>query len=363
MNELLLEEASPYGNIYAVVGDDDRVVYFYLHFRDLREDDGNMSVRACWVRNRLAATQEVDVEAMEHGRAPLLPAEFCMSAGTGPPLDAAALRVVWFEECDAAALLEGNEILAVIPAWSGQGGFHGYARDCRGQGPYAWELGPARAMRERVEKAAAFWKLWDDPDYWQRWRDKRIAALESVLGRHAKYYAIDGDEFPPRAMLRFDLPNCYVLVTVGVSLFCQPSVEQYFDDPSPYRRIELAAAVASECSEGELNRLGSYISGQSRYPWMNFAALGHGHTMPCDSTPPSCGGKQFPAVLLATELAAAPKLVLPTFRGDPVNLLWLFPIAAGERDWAIENSTTGLMERLAAAGHDYVIRDRSPLAL
>ncbi len=362
MSEPLIEQSSPFGNIVAVAEDDGRVVYFYLHYVERSDDDeSGPPMKACWVRNRLPAPAEVDREAMEQDRAPLLPASYCKSRSAGPPLDREALSVVWFEEADAAALLEGDDLLAVIPAWGGEGGFYGYARDCVGESPYAWALSADNEMHERVRRAQQFWSLWEDDNFWGRWRDERIAAIEAVLGPHAKYYAIDDDRFPPKAMLRFDLPDRFVLITVGVSLMCLPNVERYFDDPSPYRRIELAAALDLRCTAAELDRFGGYLSAQAKYPWSQFTPLGSGHTMPCDSTPTSCGGKRFPAALLAHSLPGLKRLDLPDFRGDPTNVLWFYPITDAERSLAMEKGTERLLELLFVAGSDGVIRARKSI--
>ncbi len=361
MSETLIEQASPFGNIVAVAEDDGRVVYFYLHYTQ-RDDDTRPPMKACWVRNRLPAPAKFDPAAMRDGLPPLLSAAHCKSRSAGPPLKADSLSVVWLEECDAAALIEGAEILAVIPSWGGEGDFCGYARDCLGEGEQAWELGADNIMHERVRRAQEFWSLWDDEDFWSRWRDERIAAIEAVLGPHTKYYAIDGGEFPPKAMLRFDLPDRFVLITVGLSLFCLPNVERHYEDPSPYRRIELAAALDRQCSAEELNRFASYISGQSKFPWSRFTWLGSGHTMPCDSTPQSCGGHKFPTTLLAAHLAGLKPIVLPPFRGDPTNVLWFYPITEAERKLAMDEGTTRMLERLRMTGCDGVIRPRKTVA-
>jgi hypothetical protein len=360
MAQILLEEMSPFGNIVAYVEDDDRVIYLYLHFRDIPEDDPQR-MKTCWIRNRLRAPKQLDQAAMERGEAPLMPAAHCVHPGPGQPLDPQSLRVVWFEECDACALLEWDKPLAIVPSWSGFGGFSGYARECLGQGPFAWELDADNAMHQRTKAADDFWKLWNDAEFWQEWRDQRIAEIEAVLGPHAKYYAIDGDEFPPRAMLRFDHPDHYVLITVGVSLFCLPKVEQNYDDPSPYRRIELAAAVDRKCPVAELSRFGQYISGQARYPWTHFSPLGHGHTMPCDSSPTAFDGKRFNYVLLSHTLPDTPELRLGYFRRDPINVLWMLPISQRERELAVKTSSGELERRLASAGVTVLIRARREL--
>jgi hypothetical protein len=355
-----IEEMSPFGNIVAYAEDDGATVYFYLFFKDA-EKSSPEQFKACWVRNRKSPPHDIDRGPMIDGQAPLMPRRFCRHAEPQPPLRQDALRIVWLEEADAAALLEGPDILAAIPAWSGAGGFNGYARDCVGESPFAWELGPENVIRDRVKNAAQFWQLWEQPDFWQKWRDERIAAAESAFGRHSKYYAIDGGEFPPHAMLRFDQQETVVLLTIGVSLFCVPKVEQYFEDPSPYRRIELAACLDRRCPESELAGFGQYISAQARYPWTQFVPLGSGHSMPCDSTPKAFGGARFDHIVLTHSLDGTPKIQFPQFRGDPTNVLWILPISEPERDLAVEKGTDVLLQNLTEAGVDYVIHNRQPV--
>ena len=155
MAAILLEETSPLGNVVAVAEDDDRVVYFYLHFLNTPEDDP-LRVRSCWVRNRLRAPQRIDEAAMERGEAPLMPAAHCLDPDPGPPLDTESLRVIWLEELDAAALVENDESLAIIPAWSGVQGFQWLCPRLRRRGPTRLGTGrreclaPAHRISRRI---------------------------------------------------------------------------------------------------------------------------------------------------------------------------------------------------------------------
>src|SRR6185436_1514465 len=262
--EIVLEQRSPLGNVSAVVEDDGRVVYLYLQYEKPPGDTA--PIRACWIRNRVAAPADVNPEEMKRGMPPLMPARYCRIPAASPPLDPRLLRFVWLEEGNGVALLEENELLAVVPPWSGMGGFDGYARDCREESPFAWPLPEGDVLKERVRRADEFWQLWDG-EFWPPWRDAMIDRLESILGPHSKYYAIDGGDWPPRAMLRFDLANCFVLATVGMSLLPMPAVEMSAGDPSPLRRIELAAAFDVNIPEGEVSQFASYLSAQVRLPW------------------------------------------------------------------------------------------------
>jgi hypothetical protein len=360
--EIILEDTSPWGNVAATVEDDGRVIYFYLHFLENGEPKGD--IRACWVRNRNAAPAELELDDMQEGLAPLMPADFTAHPDGAPPLRADSLRIVWLEEGNGAALIDGDSTLAVIPPWSGEEGFSGYARDCTSaDSPLAWPLTDDNAMHERVQRARDYWRMWDNEDFWQKFSGALIDPLEAQFGEHTQYFAIDGRKWPPKALLRFDLPDHYILVTVGVSLLPQPSVEQVTDDPTPLRRIELAAAIDPRCSDEDVMRVVRYLSAQSRYPWTYWTWLGDGHTVPCDSFPQACGGDQFPAALLSAHPPAAPHIDWPDFRGDPINLLWLLPITQKERDWAMQHGSVDLLQKLSTAGHDFVIRRRAELAL
>src|SRR5262245_29618764 len=152
--DVLLEEVSPLSNVQAIVEQDGRTIYFYLW----GGPESAFGVRSCWVRNLEAAPASLDVHSMrEQGTPPLLPRQNCTHPDGAPMLSAGDLRVVWFEEGDAAALLSRTEVLAVIPSWSGEKGFAGYARDCVGESPVCWELTRDNVLHERIRRAEEFW--------------------------------------------------------------------------------------------------------------------------------------------------------------------------------------------------------------
>jgi hypothetical protein len=140
-------------------------------------------------------------------------------------------------------------------------------------------------------------------------------------------------------------------------------VDHYYDDPSPHRRIELAAAVDRQCPEADVDRVGQYLSAQAGYPWDHFVPLGQGHTMPCDSIPSMFDLKRFDSVLFSQSMPGTPQLQLPDFRGDPTNVLWLLPISKRERDFAQKAGSGVLEQQLIRAGTTVVMRARKELAL
>jgi hypothetical protein len=234
------------------------------------------------------------------------------------------------------------------------GGFEGYARDCVREGPLCWPLGPDNVLRERIRAAAEYWSSWDGPDTpWKVIQEEQIAAYQRQLGEHEKYYAIDGGEWPPKALLRTPVPDGQALTTVGVALRPQPRVEMAGEAAAAYRRIELGIGFDDELAP-RFELVARYLSAQSRLPWARITWLGAGHTIPCDAFP----GTDFTAVLLKADLPGLPRIKLPPFRGHDVTLLWAIPITGRERDFAIENGSDDLVARLAQSSVGWSTRCR-----
>lgn len=360
--ETLIEDVSPNGNVQGFVEQDDRVAHFYLW----GGPESAFGTRTCWVRNLKPGpkSQTEIVSDMRKGTSPMLDRESCNHPSGAVPLDAARLKIVWFEEGDAAALLEDDEILAVVPGWSGEKGFSGYARDCTQPSPICWPLADAfDTMNARVRRARESWASWDDTSSAHPWShiQKSLISTYDKVGQHSNYYAIDGGAWPPKALLRIPTQEGVVLVTVGVSLRPQPKVEGAFDDPSPHRRIELGLCLSQSCGTDELvSKMARYISAQSGLPWANFTWLGDGHTLPCDAL---SGGPQsgFTSMLFTSSAPGAPDLSMPTLRGDAVRMLWLIPISERERAYAIAHGSTALADRLWSAGCRWAFQPRAEI--
>jgi hypothetical protein len=89
--------------------------------------------------------------------------------------------------------------------------------------PIAWELLSNNVLFERFKQAQSYWHKWEKNEFWPSIRASQISQLEKIFIHHAKYYAIDGDRWPPKAMVRFWWRERTVLVTVGVALRPQPT--------------------------------------------------------------------------------------------------------------------------------------------
>lgn len=335
--EILLEEWSPVCDIHAFVEQTDRCCYFYLWVDPSSED---ASMKSCWVCNTGKAPRELDVASMEQGIAPAMPDAYVLHDKDGIELDPQRLHIVWFEEGDAAALLSGDEILCVIPGWSGYKGFHGYARYAKGTSPCAWGLAEAfEAMSERVGRSRAFWEWFEQDDYWEIAQRMHLDALQRFYGHYQNYFAIDGGGFPPRALIRGVREGISYGVTAGMSLIPMPCVEQYHNEAyREHRRIELGFAAA-EGNDGLCTSMYSWLSALSAYPWRACTFLAHGHTIPFQVI------EGFRAVLLIDpeQMSGMEAPPYETCMGERVRLLWAVPITAQEYAFATAHEIDELL--------------------
>jgi len=95
----VLESESPYGSRRLVVEYDGATTAAYLH-------DAGAVLGAAWIANHEQAPQSADMSRLNAGQAPLMPAAHTKHPAGRPPLDAKALRALWFEEGDGVAVIE-----------------------------------------------------------------------------------------------------------------------------------------------------------------------------------------------------------------------------------------------------------------
>lgn len=353
---------SPNGNLEAILAQDERCAHLYLREVEDPSSPLGLGVRSCWVRNLEPAPATLRISELREGLPPTMPASSCAHPDGAPPLSQESVRFVWLEEGDAVALLEGDELLALMPCWSGRDGFHGYARDCTEESPLASPLGPDNVFRERVRAAEAYWRSWLDGNPWAPVREAGLKAVSAAFGDPTHAYAIDGGAWPPQTLLRCERGDGVVLVTCGMQLRPQPSVELHVEDPRALRRIELALGIERRLFDLAPERIVAWLSGLSRYPWRRHTWLGHRHTLPCEGIPPGPSRRAFTDVLLLRHAIGAPEVAFPPFRGDPVTPLWLVPITGDERGLAERDGSDVLARRLARSGHGFVHKDRATVA-
>jgi len=319
----LLFETSPFGTLDAIVEHDGRVVYFYLneHPDESGKTAGKFGTRACWLGNLERGPLVMDQAEMAQGLPPLMPRNDCVNQEPIQVPQSEDLEIVWFEEGNGAAVLQRDEstqkIVAVIPPWSGIDGFHGYALNAVHETPLAWPLPPHDALNLRVQRAAAFWSSFtNESSPFSSLQQQLLELYDSHFGaqHQQKYYAIDGGQFPPRGLVRYETPTETILLTVGMSLCPQPSVELSVEHPSAQRRIELAVRIAHGDDGPDLEQVDATmrsLSSWAGYPWRNHGWLGQGHTIDFLAS----GSKE--------KLVRDEDIELATFRDDPIGLLWI----------------------------------------
>ena len=355
-DEAIIASVSPYGSLEAVLLQDDRVAHFYI-----RGAEGSpFGMKSCWVRNLLDAPEELDVEGMQEGIAPLLPALYCKNKAALPPFTRNDdLEIVWFPEGDGAALLLDGHYLAIIPSWSGYKEFNGYARDCHGESTLCWALQDDAVMVSRIKAAKHYWSSWEDDDNpWDTYYLQIIEAYEKVLGQHNRYFAIDGGYWPPKAIIRFDDYDRVYLFTVGLSLYPQPKVEMYFEEPSLHNRVELAACLSTGVGEDTIMEFAKHMSAQTRFPWECFTFLGFDHTMPCEAFVSHNELCHLDYLLFSEAPTSAPQFALPKIDDSPINLLWCIPITAEEQQLAEKVGVEALVCKLSSGQPNCLIKSR-----
>jgi hypothetical protein len=339
--EIVIEETSPHGNLEAILKQDDRVAYLYLRALD-REDLG---IRSCWIRNLASAPESVDIDGMHSGIAPMMPAENCARPEGQDPLDASGLSLEWFPEGDGVAVIDDGEVLAVVPPWSFDGNFPGYARDAIGEGRFAWEMPTSPHLPERVAAARRFWLAWEDGNPWDACQSAFLNEYERAIGKHDRYFAIDGGNWPPRALIRANTEKGTFLLSLGISLRPQPQVELFCENPADLRRFELVACLAPGVAEESIMAFADFLSRTASLPWRQLTFLGHGHTIGCDAFAKDPLLAQFVAVLLVEQPPEAPDINPPRMDGEKVTLLWAVPITAHEREIARQERSKELIRR------------------
>ena len=337
-SEIIVEDWSPVGDMQAFVEKTDRTYFFYLWLNPESEEP---ELKSCWVCNRVKAAKDMKEAFVEEGREPTMPEEFVDHDIAGIELDDESLSIEWFEEGDAAALLSGDKIIAVIPGFSGYENFPGYSVYAKGISPFAWELKQAyKKFEEELNKSRKFWEFFDDEDYWGKVQDSHIAALEKFFGQHEKYYAIDNDTFPPKAIAQGRKDDKLYGITLGVSMIPMPRVEMTYQDKYlDYRRMELGFACDAEM-EKYVEKLYSAMSFLASLPWQEQTFLGHGHTIPFNEIP----GYDYLLFLNSRVLSDIPAPKYDDFMGDKINLLWLRLITKDEFQDIVNNGVDSFLK-------------------
>lgn len=324
----VLTDTNPYGSRTLVVESDGISSVAYLC-------DRTGEVRgAVWLANHGPAPRTSDRARTDAGLPPVMPRAHTRHPSGRPPLDAAGLSVLWFEEGDGVALFEHDQILAVIPGWADLArGMPGYAREAIGETAFGWSLQQAwEGLAPRIAKARSFWRWRNGAGNWDSYRRFILDHLGRRLGPPGRYLELDGDRLP-RVGISEHPPvpgrDHLVLSTVGMSCQRMPAVERYVERPEDHARIELAIAVRQDPQPGV--RLLRWLA---HYPWQEVTWLGHGHTARWRHRQARFPlGDRYGGVVLLSGPAGGlhpPDMSGCVFGGDRVRWLWLVPLSERE---------------------------------
>ena len=355
--QIVFEELGPNGNVKAVVKQDRRAAYFYLQFNS----ELNRKECWCWIRNFWRGPRTYSDEVFEKGRLPMLPVKNSAHAWGSKRFDVKSLRVVWFEAGDGAALLEYDQVLAIIPWWSGTDGFHGYARDCTLKSPCCWplETPEGQMLLQDIERADQWWKSWT-PELipYKQLESQNLTAYQQHLGNDFQSRLILADDWAPRSTLQFSHDVGTIFTTIGMALKPLPCVPTTDKSTSPTKRVELAIAISRLFYDHEVAQLADQLSRFTAYPWLNYTSLKHGDFVPFQSPDGELFEMEFPWVFLTTQPCDGPRISLPDFRGDHVELLWMIPLTDNEREIIRNDSIDEIHERLSREEDSWVHQDR-----
>ncbi|CAO4848075.1 MAG: hypothetical protein FADNKDHG_01524 [Holosporales bacterium] len=324
--KIILESKSPNCPLAVIVEEYDTCTYMYLIH--LKTDDVQSIICPLWIRNHQKAPEDLEFEKMQNGFPSMMPKEFCSHPNGEARFQTEKLKCVWFEEGDGVALLEKGEPLAIIPGWANDK-IPAYSSGCIKENSLAFPLMKDNVLHERIKKADAFWKSWDN-DPWHAFLDARLTVLHKEFGQEKKYFAIDGEQWPIKGMVQFEKGDTTYLVTIGVSLIPQPFIEQLTAEPEKLRRIELGLAIKTEEFNKNAHEICSFLSTQTTIPWNNLTWLGHGHTIECGKFFENDGKFPFCVLINGKTISSFIQIDFEPFRGDDINVLWLTPISESE---------------------------------
>jgi hypothetical protein len=363
-SNVLAEVSNENQTLVAVVQQESRVAYFYIYPEE--DYSERFKVRACWLRNLVAAPLQDDRAAIEQGLPPMLAAEYCRNLEGEAPLNPEGLQVIWNESDDGAALWYYGQLLAVIPGWSLYIDHSVcYSASCIKESPLAYPLGSASTNTQYAlaESTRQFWRTWqrEEGNPWPKIQRDFQARYEQHFGPSVKYYTLDQGKWPPMAITQHERDGIYYFLTMGMSIRPMPWVEILFnDDASQYRRMEMGIAIDGQyMDEANAVLMASALAGFAHVPWAQLTWIGEGHSLASEVAPPGYEGY----LMSSSFYPYSEHLVLPKQYGDPVNIYWATPVFESERELAQSTSQGGsdLVNKLREQGIDHIFRPRQPV--
>lgn len=108
-------------------------------------------------------------------------------------------RLQWGLDQNSIAVFFRNELIAIMPEWSGYEGFYGYSAGTNEETEIAWPLLPNNEQIDRFEKEAYFLDSWDD-NTWPNFQSRILSVYDRYAINNNRYFAADDGRWPPLAL-------------------------------------------------------------------------------------------------------------------------------------------------------------------
>ncbi len=318
--ETLLWAQYPDGRYGAVVQSDGQAIYFAIQKLNDGEPTDTPS-RWVWVRNLRPAPLMAADPAQDPGRLPLVAESYCLSPQGGSPLDLERTQIRWFEQGIGAMLIEGDQLLAVLPPQP-KLDLPGFSADCRQACSVASPLVDDDLYAHQADSLRDYWSDWAATAPAALWREALMPSLTAGLGTQIEEFRATGSAWPPLRIAHLGT----ALVTVGVALRCQPLVERELLNYADHQRLELAVRLPADAAAPQIQATAEWLAGLARYPWHHetcFLPLQTIATAPPIATDAASVTIMSERQMAQREQRAA--IELPAYRQQAVNLLWLSP--------------------------------------
>jgi hypothetical protein len=328
--ETLLWAQYPDGRYGAVVQSDGQVVYFAIQ-KLYDGQPADVPSRWVWVRNLRPAPLMFAEPSPGSTRLPLMAESYCVHPKGLPALNLDRTRIVWFEQGIGAMLVEGDQVLAIVPPQPNQV-LPGFSAECRQANAFALSLDDDDLYLPMAERLPEYWAEWATSKPFTSWHAAATASISQDLGQITQEFALTSDIWPPLRVAQVANPRGEsFLVTIGMGLRCQPMVERELLNFTDHQRLELAVPIPQGTLAEAVETMAGWLAGLARYPWHHetcFLPTQKLSTLaPRTASPVEALGSKIELTLTAESQAAASmdrKMCrLPNYRQQTVNLIWL----------------------------------------
>ena len=314
MSKPIVASKSPLTGATAFVASENGCSYLYLQQADQK------AFHACWIKNHVQVKISYSSTSdMKKGRQPKIPTQFCRYKNDLDYLKEDQLEIVWGKDGSIVSLFEKGELICIIPNHAGRD-FAGYSKysdssEMPGMVPFPIGDPESNVLVKRMNEAKEFWEQ-DFNHVWNDYVESYLPELEGRYGKHLRYFAIDGGNFPRKALVTFEKDQIQYAFTIGVGLFPQPKVDMHFEDYQDHELFELGFCYQSK---GVFDQVGAQISSIAAIPWGCDTFLDSHHTVDLKINP------QYNHAVLVNDKGV--KILQSEFLSErKINLLWLVPV-------------------------------------